>query len=182
MSYLISAFAFGLLFSVLCGACMATVALALKWGGATALGIVFGVLVFALYVLYALRKQKKLRESAPVFDEKEALRVELSAHFYAQAYRGAYTLYVFSDRLCFFSPHAPTSLQNLTFKKEHLAIDKVLVSPEEEDLLIYDLVLYEGKEQVAQLHTRARFRADLEQTLESLGYFEAPIPQMLETE
>ena len=74
MSYLISAFAFGLLFSALCGACIATVALALKWSGATALGIVFGVLVFALYVLYALRKQKKLRESAPVFDEKEALK------------------------------------------------------------------------------------------------------------
>ena len=180
MTYLISACFFGLLFSTLCGACAATVLMALKASGAAAVGILIGISVFALYVTFTVLKQKKLLQNAPPFEEKEALRVDVSAHLFLKSYRGSYTLYVCSDKLHFFSVSAPSSLQNIVIKKEDLAISKVLVSPEEEDISVYDLILYEGKEQVAQLHTRARYRASLEQTLQSLGYFEAPLPQMVE--
>ena len=181
MMYLISSCFFGLLFSVLCGACAATLLVALKVSGAVPIGIAVGVLVFALYVVLTVSKQKKLLQSVPAFEEKEALCVELYAHLFAKSYRGSYKLYVFSDNLYFFSPTAPSSLKTFSFKKEDLAIAKVLISPEEEDVEVYDLVLYEGKEQIAQLHTRARYRTALEQTLASLGYFDAPLPQMVET-
>ena len=181
MTYLISSCIIGFLFSALCGACAATLLVALKASGAVPIGIAVGVLVFLLYVGFSIFKHKKLLQSAPVFEEKEALCVELSAHLFAKSYRGSYKLYVFSDSLYFFSPTAPSSLKTFSLKKEDLAIAKVLISPEEEDVEVYDWVLYEGKEQIAQLHTRARYRAALEQTLASLGYFDAPLPQMVET-
>ena len=89
MTYLISAFIFGCLFSVLCGACTATLIVAMKASGAVPIGIAVGVLVLALYVVLTVLKQKKLFQSVPAFEEKEALCVELSAHLFAKSYRGS---------------------------------------------------------------------------------------------
>lgn len=181
MGYLASTFVMGLMFSVLCGACSAALAMAFKLTDvAPVFGVVVGLLVLALYGWLSLRKQKALKEKAPAFDTEPAFTAEVSAHFLKKAYRGTFTLYVFADRLHFFSPFAPASLQSMTFPKAALAFDRVLVSDEDEEQAVYDLLMYEGKEQTAQLHVRARLRTSVEEALKAQGYFDAPLPQLIE--
>lgn len=182
MNYvLISFFVLGVLFSVLCGICFATMCVAFGAASAAPLcGICFGVLVCAVYTLIGLRSYKKMKAKAPSFEVPPAFCAEVSVHFLEEAFRGVYSLNVFSDVLCFFSPTAPDSMKNLTFQKESISMDRILVSVEGEEPKVFDLLLYKEKVPVAQIHTRARYRTALEQTLEALGYFEAPLPQMVE--